>query len=123
MRALVLRRALTRSCPQCGARTLFAGYARLAGTCARCGLVFRREQGAQTGTMYLTAIASEVFAAGLIFLSWWCFDWSVATFVLVLTPIVLVFCALVLPLAQGFWVAVEYLTDLRDGEPWARLRS
>jgi len=121
-RALVLRRVLARCCPQCGARALFGAYARLAERCGSCGLVFRREQGAQTGTMYLTAILSELFAAALIFLFWWTFDWSVRTFVLVLVPLVLGFSVLCLPLAQALWVGVEYLTDLQGGEPWARLR-
>ena len=121
-RLLVLRRVLTRSCPQCGAHALFVRYARLASSCTTCGLVFRREPGAQTGTMYLTAIVSELFAVALVFLCWWRFEWSVTTHVLVIVPLVLAFCALCLPLAQAFWVGVEYLTDLQGGEPWARLR-
>lgn len=73
--------------------------------------------------MYLTAIVGELFAAALIFLFWWRFDWSVTAFVLVLSPLVLAFCVLFLPVAQAIWVGVEYWTDLQGGEPWARLRS
>ncbi|HEX6886207.1 MAG TPA: DUF983 domain-containing protein [Planctomycetota bacterium] len=122
-RLLVLRRVLARTCPQCGRGALFAGYARLARACPTCALVYRREPGAQTGTMYLTAIVGELFAAALIFLFWWRFDWSVRTYVLVLVPLVVAFSALFLPMAQALWVGVEYLTDLEGGEPWTRLRN
>ena len=122
-RRLILARVLRRRCPQCGAGALFRAYARLAGVCARCGLVFRREQGAQTGTMYLTAAVSEVFAAALIFLFWWAFDWTPLVFVLVTAPLVLAFCAFFLPVAQAVWVGVEYATDLASREPWVELRE
>jgi len=123
VRRRILGRVLAHRCPQCGAGRLFRAYARLAGSCASCGLVYRREPGAQTGSMYLTAIASEIFAALLIFLFWWAFDWTALAFVSVTAPLVVGFCALLLPYAQAVWVGVEYLTDLEGGEPWARLRD
>lgn len=122
-RRLVLARVLARRCPQCGARSLFRRYARLRDSCGRCGLVFRRESGAQTGSMYLTAAVSEVFAALLIGLAWWLFDWTPLQFVLATAPLVLAFCAVLLPLAQAFWVGVEYLTDLQAREPWVHLED
>lgn len=33
-------RGMRRQCPRCGARSLFAGYTRIAGTCGTCGLAF-----------------------------------------------------------------------------------
>jgi uncharacterized protein (DUF983 family) len=122
-RRRILARVLARRCPQCGLGALFRRYARLAPGCARCGLVYRREPGAQTGTMYLTAAASEVFAAALAFLLWWAFDWTPLAFVLVSAPLVLAFCAFLLPAAQALWVGIEYATDLESREPWAELRE
>jgi uncharacterized protein (DUF983 family) len=119
----IFPRVLRGRCPQCGAGALFRAYARLARACERCGLVFRREQGAETGTMYLTAAVSEVFAAALVFLFWWAFDWTPLAFVLVTAPLVLGFCVLLLPAAQAFWVGVEYTTDLQNGEPWVDPRQ
>jgi len=121
-RLFVLRRVLAQRCPQCGAGRLFRGYARLQDACASCGLVFRREQGAQTGSMYVTAAVGELFAVLVIGLLWWLFDWSTLRFVLTAVPIVAVFCALFLPVSQALWVGVEYVTDLESREPWARLR-
>jgi len=123
LRRLVFARVLRRRCPQCGEGALFRRFARLGTACERCGLVFRREQGSQTGTMYLTAAVSEVFAAALIFLFWWAFDWAPLVFVLVTAPLVLGFCVFFLPVAQALWVGVEYATDLEGHEPWAELRE
>ena len=122
-RRLIFLRVLRRRCPQCGEGVLFRAYARLARACSRCGLVFRREQGAQTGTMYLTAAVSEIFAAVLIFLFWWAFDWTPLVFVLATAPLVLAFCAFFLPVAQAGWVGVEYATDHASREPWVELRE
>jgi uncharacterized protein (DUF983 family) len=121
-RRVVLGRVLARRCPQCGVGALFRAYGRLATSCAGCGLVYRREPGSQTGSMYLTAIGSELFAAGLILCLWWSFDWTPRTFVLVSAPLLLAFCVFVLPFSQALWVGVEYLTDLEGHEPWAELR-
>lgn len=120
---MILARVLARRCPQCGRGWIFLSYARVAPACKRCGLVFRREPGAQTGSMYLTAAASEIFAAALIFLFWWLFDWTTLVFVLATTPLVLAFCAAFLPVAQALWVGVEYTTDLEGQEPWVELRE
>ena len=117
-RARAFRRALARSCPQCGAGRLFRAYARLAPACAACGLRFRREAGAATGSMYVSAAVTEVFAAavalGLFFLT----DWSVTTGLLVGGPLVLCFCYAFLPVSIAVWVAVEYATDVGNGESW-----
>jgi len=75
-----------------------------------------------TGSMYATAVVSEVFAALLIGLAWVFTDWGTATFIAVALPLVLVFSALILPLCQAFWVGVEYLTDVVNGESWVEPR-
>ncbi len=123
VRRLLLARVLARRCPQCGQGAIFRAFGRVAEACPRCALVFRREQGAQTGSMYLTAAVSEVFAAFLIFVFWWLFDWTPLVFVLVTAPLVLGFCVAFLPVAQALWVGVEYATDLEGREPWAELRE
>lgn len=92
-------------------------------SCPECGLVFRREHGAQTGSMYLTAAVTQVFAAaiagGIFLLS----DWSVALSLGVSIPAVLGFCLWFLPHSQCLWCGVEYLTDLHNGESWVRPRA
>lgn len=113
-------RAWRRRCPRCGATGLFARRFRLSDTCADCGLVFRREQGAMTGQMYLSSAVTEVVAA-LMFLSVWAFtDWGAGLALAVTLPLMLAFSYWFLPKAMGLWVAIEYLTDRGNREPWAR---
>jgi uncharacterized protein (DUF983 family) len=121
LRALVLRtarRVLLLGCPACGARGLFVRYGRLRERCPSCGLLLRREQGAQTGSMYLTASVNQVFAAVVILVVFGLTDWSLAVELAVSIPLVALFCAAFLPFSQVIWTGVEYVTDWINGEPW-----
>ena len=122
LRKLALWRGARRRCPQCGENDLFRRYARLADECPHCGLLLRREQGAQTGSMYLTAAISQLFACVLIFALWFGTDWSPAMSTAVALPIVLGICCVLLPWCQSMWVAVEYVTDAVNDEPWVNPR-
>lgn len=119
---LVVRRALRRCCPQCGRGALFRRFARLHAECADCGLVYRREQGAMTGSMYLSAAVTELFAAAIILGLVFGTDWEPWLQIAVGLPVVVVFCYAFLPYSMGLWVAIEYLTDLANKEAWARPR-
>jgi uncharacterized protein (DUF983 family) len=121
-RKLFLRRALKSRCPQCGTGALFARYARLHPACPDCGLVYRREQGAMTGSMYLSAIATEVFAALLAVALFFATDWSTPVALGVGLALVVVFAYFWLPRAIALWVAIEYATDVHNGESWASPR-
>ena len=122
-KATILRRVLRGRCPQCGAGALFTRRARLGGSCGDCGLVYRREPGAMTGSMYLSAAVTQVFAAGLLFAGFLLTDWTLPVFLLVALPLAVAFCVWFLPRSMALWVAVEYMTDLANGESWARPRA
>jgi uncharacterized protein (DUF983 family) len=117
-----LARALRRRCPQCGAGRLFERGFRLHRACSACGLVYRREQGAMTGSMYLSAAVTELFAAGVIAVVWLATDWGVALSIAIGLPLVGAFCWAFQPYSMALWVAVEYLTDAGNREPWVRPR-
>lgn len=118
-RALLVRRALARRCPRCGRGAIFARYARMHASCPSCGLVYRRESGAQTGSMYLIATATELFTAALVIAVFALTDWDPWTSILVCLPLVLGFCYAFLPWSMSLWVAVEYATDRLNRESWA----
>ena len=122
LRRVAFLRALRLACPQCGAKPLFRAYGRLRERCGTCELVLRREQGAQTGSMYVTAAVGQLFACALIWIAWLFTSWSPAVFFTVAVPLVLAFCALLLPFSQAFWVAVEYVTDAVNREAWVQPR-
>ena len=121
-RLFFARRAWRKRCPQCGEGALFEGYARLKKECGTCGLVFRREQGAMTGSMYMSAVVTELFAALLVAIVWLCTSWTVTTSLLVSIPILVVFTIWWLPRSMALWSATEYATDVSNGESWAKPR-
>ena len=113
-------RAWSGKCPQCGEGELFERYAKLRADCSRCGLVYRRESGAVTGSMYLSAAVTEIFAALLIAVIFIATDWGVATSLAVSIPIFLAFTYWFLPRSIALWTAVEYIVDESHDEPWVR---
>lgn len=115
---LHLARVWRRCCPRCGARSLFATRFRLAEECPSCGLRFRREQGAMTGQMYLSAAVTEVVAAALVLAVFFLTDWGVGVSLVFGLPVVILFSYWFLPKATGLWVAVEFLTDIGNREAW-----
>ncbi|MCB9916358.1 MAG: DUF983 domain-containing protein [Planctomycetes bacterium] len=114
------RLAMRGRCPRCGDGALFASRFRLAKSCDACGLVYRREEGAQTGSMYLCAAVTEVFAALLCVLVFVSTSWSAWTSIAVSLPIVLLFSFWFLPKSMALWVAVEFASDVANREPWTR---
>ncbi len=64
-------------CPRCGAGTLFAGWARFAPTCAKCGLDFAAFNIGDGPAAFLILIVGAVIATGAILLDqalsppWW----------------------------------------------------
>jgi uncharacterized protein (DUF983 family) len=121
LRTCVLR-ALRHHCPQCGRGALFLRWARLRERCEHCGLVYRREDGAELGSMYLSATASQMFAGAVFLAVFLATDWTPAIGLCVGAPIVLAFCYGFLPMSMALWTAVEYLTDVSCGEWWAKPR-
>jgi uncharacterized protein (DUF983 family) len=114
----ILARVLGRSCPRCGEGPLFAGRFRLHERCSECDLVYRREAGAMTGQMYLSAVVTEFFAVGLVLGVFFLTDWGPALSIAVGVPLVILFSYWVLPKMISLWVAIEFMTDLSNREPW-----
>jgi|RhiMethySRZTD1v2_1073278.scaffolds.fasta_scaffold466154_2 uncharacterized protein (DUF983 family) len=121
-RALFFRRVLARHCPQCGSGDLFRRWARLHERCSVCGLIYRRESGSMIGSMYLSAIATEFVAAAIALGLFFGTSWTPAVALSVGLALHLAFAAWFFPYSMSLWVAVEYATDVQNGEWWARPR-
>jgi uncharacterized protein (DUF983 family) len=113
-------RAWRLRCPRCGDGALLASRFRLRTECPACALVYRREQGAMTGQMYLGAVASELVAAALVLLVFFLTDWGPATSIAISVPVIIVFSYWFLPRSMALWVAVEFMTDVGNREEWVR---
>lgn len=116
--ARALWRGWRRRCPRCAHDDLFATYFRLREACPRCGLVTRREAGAWTGQMYLSAAVTQVVAAVLMVAAFLLTDWPLLVSLSVLLPVVVGFCYWTLPRFMATWAAIEYLTDRANREEW-----
>jgi hypothetical protein len=97
-------------------------YARLHERCSSCGLVYRREQGAMTGSMYLSAAVTQIFGAIVIAAVWLLADWGTSTSIAVGVLLVGSFCVWFQPYSMALWVLVEYLTDVGNRESWVEPR-
>ena len=83
------------------------------------GCLADRPATAPPPTAVPTAAVTEVVAA-LLFLGVWAFtDWGAGLALTVTLPVMLGFAYWFLPHAMALWVAVEYLTDRGNREPWA----
>lgn len=122
LQRVCLGRVIEHRCPQCGRGALFERWAKLRERCDHCGLVYRREPGAELGAMYLSATVSQLFAAAVFVALWLFTDWGTWLGLGVGTPVVVAFCYAFLPLSMALWTAVEYLTDVANAEWWARPR-
>ena len=116
---LCLGRVLRRLCPQCGRGRLFARTWRLRERCEHCGLIYRREHGAELGSMTLVAILTELIAAALILAIWWGTDWGVWASLGVSVPLIVLMSYALVPWCMALWVCVDYVTDVFNGEWWA----
>lgn len=115
-----LLRGWRRRCPRCDGRDLFASYFRLRSACPSCALVTRREPGAMTGQMYVSATLTQLPAVALVVAVFLFTDWSLPVAMAVMLPMVIAICYWSLPRCMSIWVAVEYLTDRGNGESWTR---
>ena len=113
-------RAWKRQCPRCGEGVLFASRFRLAERCETCGLVFRREDGAMTGQMYLSAAVTEIVAGLFVLAIFFGTDLGPIPSIAIGLPLIVAFSYWFLPKAMGLWVAIEFMTDVGNREPWVR---
>lgn len=107
----ILVRGLLLRCPACGEGGLYQSAFRMRERCARCGLVFAREQGYFVGAIYVNVILTEtlilaVFLGSLIFTS----GASDRVY------FVMFAAALVLPLAfyrfsRSLWLAFDHIVS------------
>lgn len=109
----VIGRGLLLRCPNCGGRTVFRGLFRMNARCARCGLVFEREEGFFIGALVINYTATALPLLPLL----------VAVFVetvSVRTALIAagVWCVVVPVLfynpSRSLWLALYYLVFPRD---------
>ena len=105
-------------CPRCGAKTLFAGWARFADRCRACGLDYSAFNVGDGPAAFLTLILGTIVVAGAVAL-----ELALApplwVQLLIWTPVTAAGVVLSLRLAKGWLLALEY----RRGAAEGRLRK
>lgn len=106
-----LRRAFRGRCPRCGQGALFTARFRLHSACSSCEMPYRREQGAMTGQMVLSAVLTEIFAVLVSLALFFLTDLDRSQGLLIGVPTVVGFSYWCLPRMMAAWVAIEFFTD------------
>ena len=106
--------ALLGQCPQCGARTLFAGWTRFAERCRACGLDLTRFNVGDGPAAFLTLIVGAVVVILALWLqlaagpAWW-------VHVLLWPPLTVAGVILGLRVAKAALLQSEYRNKAEDG--------
>lgn len=106
--------ALKGLCPRCGARTLFAGFARFADECPACGLDFTSFNVADGPAAFLTLILGAIVVALAIALELTVHP-PLWVHMLIWIPFTAAGVVASLRLAKGALMALEYRNAAREG--------
>jgi uncharacterized protein (DUF983 family) len=105
---IVVRRALARRCPACGAGPLFASYLKMNSSCGACGRTFWSNEGEWIGPLVIDYSATAVGAL----VAWTVLVFAGAPALLqIAIPVVVALGGglAVLPWSRSFWTAFLYL--------------
>lgn len=102
-------------CPRCGAKTLFAGFARFAERCPACGLDFSAFNVGDGPAAFLTLVLGTLIVALAITL-----ELTVApplwVHMLIWTPVTTLAVLASLRLCKAWLLAAEYRNNAREGQ-------
>lgn len=118
----LLKRAVTRRCPQCGSKGIFKHFIELKTRCPQCNYRFDREEG-----YFLGGYALNVFFVGLIPIVLLIFafiytDYSWVTLEFIFIPLVIILPILMFPYTRTFWMLIDLMVDPSEHTE-KRLRS
>jgi uncharacterized protein (DUF983 family) len=109
--ARTMRSGLGLRCPRCGEAPLFRGWFTMCERCARCGLVFEREQGYFVGAIYVNYIVTVgLCGAGFLVLESWA-DLTSTTQIAIWSVVGVVFPLVFFRYSRSLWLSIEYLVN------------
>ena len=101
-------------CPRCGAKTLFAGYARFAERCSACGLDFSQFNVGDGPAAFLTLILGTIIVALAIALELTVHP-PLWVHMLLWTPVTALAVLASLRVCKAWLMAAEYRNSAREG--------
>lgn len=110
----MLGRGLTLRCPNCGGRTVFRGLFGINERCARCGLVFAREEGFFIGGLVINYTVTAVPLLLPLLIAVFVDAVDVRTAVIVAVAWCLLFPVLFYNPSRSLWLMLYYLVFPSD---------
>ncbi|MCC6704772.1 MAG: DUF983 domain-containing protein [Thermomicrobiales bacterium] len=107
----LFRRAISRRCPQCGAKGIFKNYLELRVTCPTCAYRFDREEGYFLGGYGLGVVFSALIPLILLVLAFVYTDWSWITLELIFIPMTIIMPLILFPYTRTFWMMIDLIID------------
>lgn len=110
----LLTTALAGLCPRCGARRIFAGFARFADRCSNCALDFTQFNVGDGPAAFLIMIVGTLITIGAIAVEL-SFEPPFWVHILIWPPLTLALVLGLLRIAKAALLALEYRTRAREG--------
>ena len=109
-----LTAAVRGACPRCGAPTLFAGVAKFAPRCAKCGLDLTQFNVGDGPAAFLTLILGAIVSVGAVLIQ---IEWEPPLWIqlLIWVPVTALGVIGSLRLAKAMLLTVEYRQAAREG--------
>jgi uncharacterized protein (DUF983 family) len=101
-------------CPRCGAKTLFKRFATFADCCANCGLDYREFNVGDGPVVFLTLGIGTIVTALALWVEF-TFEPPFYVHALLWVPLTLVMTILMLRVAKGWLLALEFRNRAREG--------
>ena len=114
--APALLKGLTRKCPRCGGAPLFSGYLNVREDCAACGLEFFHHR-ADDAPPWMTIMVVGHIVVPLMLVAITKFDWPDWLHMTLWPALVLVLSLLILPLAKGFVIGLQWVLGMHGFSP------
>jgi uncharacterized protein (DUF983 family) len=107
----LLKRAVTRRCPQCGASGIFRNYLSLKDHCPRCGYTFEREEGYFLGAYAVNLLAAESITIALLVSFLVNTDYSWVTLEIIFIPMAVLLPIVFFPYSRMLWMTIDLMVD------------
>jgi uncharacterized protein (DUF983 family) len=116
----LLRRAVLRRCPYCGAGHIFSKWFILRETCPRCGTTFVREDGYFLGGYALNLILAEFVGLAVVLYILFQVDLSLWTREAIAVGAAIALPMIFFPYSRTFWMALDLMLNPRTDEQYLR---
>lgn len=104
---LLIKRAFTKRCPQCGGKDIFKHYIELKQNCPTCGYRFEREEGYFLGGYALGVVFTGLIPLILLVFAFIYTDYDWITLELIFIPMAILLPLILFPYTRTLWMMID----------------